>query len=116
MGLISDAFASASRVLIVRGSTYDPKHRASQQIVADVREPTMLIDLAAALTASPTDFALMTPGDPTLVILDDRNVLLTIQCVQPGFIRLAAITEGDCRLDDPSALGRWLDQWHTTTE
>ena len=108
--LIREAFAAASRVLVVRGSTFDPTHRASQQILADVRDPSMIADLETALMASPTDAALMTPGDPTIVILEDRKALLAIQCVRPDFIRLTALTEGDARLHDPSALARWLAQ------
>ena len=106
--VISEAFAAATRVLVVRGSTFDPGHRASQEVLADVDDPSLLTELQSALIASPTDAALMTPGDPTIVILHDRTVLLMISCVQPDFIRLSAFSEGDARLSDPAMLQRWL--------
>lgn len=75
------------------------------------RDPVLLTRLETALLmASPSDAALMTPGDPTIVILDDRKVLLTIQCLQPDFIRLTALPDGDARLHDPEVLRRWRAQ------
>ena len=68
----------------------------------------MLAALGPALAATPGDAALMTPGDPTIVILDGRDVLYVVQLIGETHVRCTTLWDTDARLNQPTAVAAWL--------
>ncbi|MEQ1699383.1 MAG: hypothetical protein ABMA25_04695 [Ilumatobacteraceae bacterium] len=100
--------SSPSRVLVVAGSEYSHSRRRANTVLADVTDPGVIAALASALVASPSGEALMTPGDPTIVILDGRELLNVVHVIGEGHIRCAALWDSDAMLEQPTALSEWL--------
>ena len=100
--------SEASRVLVVAGSEYNGSDRSANVVLADVSDERMIASLGVALAAQPTDAALMTPGDPTIVILNGSEVLHIVHVVGATFVRCATIWSGDAQLVQPDALGDWM--------
>lgn len=105
--MLEETWACITSVEVVRGSTFDSKHRAANEVLVTVRDRVALDRLRAALRAESSDAAIMTPGDPTIALLSERDVVASIQLVG-GYIRCPELWEGDARLDDPTAPSDWI--------
>ena len=107
-GLLADA-AAATEVLVVKGPAFDPRRRKSNEVLARVHDPVAIDALkrALAVRATSSDVFLMTPGDPSLVFVNGRELLGVITFVAGDRIR-AVGWSGDLELVDPVALQRWL--------
>lgn len=99
----------ATRVLVVEGADYDPRHRKSNTVLADERDEDSIRLLVGALDSLESDqMSWMTPGRPTLVFLEDREVLVAVTFIRPDYIR-CHLYDADRRLRHPEQLIRWLD-------
>ena len=105
--ILEETWARITTVAVVRGSTFDTKHRAANEVLVTVRDRAAIDRLRVALRAESSDAAIMTPGDPTIALLSERDLLASIQLVD-GYVRCPELWEGDARLDDPTAPTDWL--------
>jgi hypothetical protein len=100
----------ATRVLVVDGASYDPRHRKSNVVLADERDQDSIRLLLRALDTVETDRLWMTPGRPTLAFLTDRRLLVAVTCIGPDYIRCPDLFKADRRVRYPDQLSAWLDQ------
>ena len=50
----------------------------------------------------------MTPGDPTIVILNGEDVLHVVHLVGQTHVRCEALWDADARLDQPAVVADWV--------
>lgn len=106
--------------LVVNGGfeDFDPKNRESNRVLAQTSDQVAIdqfLDGLAFGEGPRMDW--MTPGSPTLVLLEGRTVLASIRCLFPGYIRCAELWEGDVPLISERAIqsllvdlaAQWLD-------
>ncbi len=105
--ILEKTWVRITTVAVVRGSTFDTKHRAGNEILVTVRDRAAIDRLRVALRAESSDAAIMTPGDPTIALLSERDLVASIQLVG-GYVRCLELWEGDARLDNPTAITHWL--------
>ena len=99
---------SVTKVLVVRGASYDPRNRKNNEVLATVTDMEAIADLFEALRAMLSDTALMTPGDPTIVLLEDRRVLAAITCKSFRYVCCPGQWDLDAHVTDPRRLRAWL--------
>lgn len=105
--VLEEAVADATRVVVVRGETYDERRRKANDLLADVREVARIRELISALDAERTEVALMMRGDRTIAFLDDRRLLAAVECLE-GIVRCPELWAHDAELKDPAKLRAWL--------
>jgi hypothetical protein len=105
---LASVFDASDHVQVVAGSSFDPRHRRANTVLADIRDPRLLTSLAEALVAGPEgDVSMMTVGDPSIAFLRGRELIAVVQCL-PGYVRCNAIWPSDARLANAAALEHWL--------
>jgi hypothetical protein len=103
----------ATSVRVAAGNSVPTKRKNDNVLFVETGSEA-LSELRDALRLRPlgAQYAFMTPGDPTLALFADKDVLLTIQYLgaDPDAIRSDVLPE-DALLADRDALGSWLRKY-----
>lgn len=107
---LAAAVASADRVVVVAGSSYDASNRKVNVVIGEVAGRAAVEGLLEALTTGPGErMDWMTVGNPTVAFLKGRSLLAAVQCLPPDYLRCPELWGGDAPLRHPSTLERWLN-------
>ncbi|GAA4621808.1 hypothetical protein [Cellulomonas oligotrophica] len=108
------AVHSMTRLLVVRGPSYDPgvkrRRRDPDDLLARIDDPGALTELRACLVpADEQDGASWTTtADPTLVLHAGDDIVGTVSVVTPAYVR-GPWWDTDVILRHPDRFERWLD-------
>ena len=107
--LLALAIGNADCVIVAAGPTYDPKHRASNTVLARATDRQSVLDMQHALETGPGPrMDWMTPGDVTIAFLLHRVLLAAVKLLAPDYIRCEELWVGDAPLADPATLQAWF--------
>jgi hypothetical protein len=106
----SKVVGPATRLVVAGGySAFDPVKRSRNEVLAETESASTIEAIVEALGFQDEGrMDWMTPGQPTLVFIRDREVLASVRCLLPGYVRCEEVWEGDVELLDDGQLQELL--------